>query len=327
MKLLSHILNRLNILSVRFTDGGGADMMLVSFTLKGGKLRLGESRQVENISALKGELSSAPLVVAVCGKGVLTKEIASGEIAAMVTSDPEKFVWSIDGPYITFVRREQTDTVLNVSGNEGAAPYSVECLPSESDDALCAVAERFYGAELKWKRLLKPSAAGSLLALMVAKRIRLPVLGVVLLLLTANFIVSPMVNAHYQSTEAELAALRKSVSAAADGSGRRKEAVRQFAEKLPYRFSWLADRIGAAVPDKVVLSELSVAPVTKAVEAGKPVKQNERSVIIRGETAGSEPLSMFVKTLAGLKAGEVRLASVEQDRERPVLLFRIEIAL
>lgn len=325
MSILSRIIGSLNILSVRFNDGG-YEVVLASHTMKGGKPEAGEMRPVADIGAVKDELAKAPVVIAVSGKGVITKEVSAGNIAATVTSEPEKFVWTAEGGRISFMRRERLGVLFRELENAGIIPFAVECLPDDGVENLSAAA-RFYSSEFRWKRVLKPSAEGSQLALLIAKRIRLPVLGIMLSMLAANFAVSPKVRNGFMSANAELNALRKSTSTAASVNDRREAAVEQFSHRLPYRFGWLADRIGGCVPEKTVLGQLAISPVVKNVEAGKPVQQRERIVVVSGETVDPESVASFVRSLGELGIGMVKLASVEQDRDRGLQTFIIEIEL
>ncbi len=327
MKVLSRILDKLNVLNVRFEPDGELATAFVPYAFVKGKLTAGEQKPVEDLGTVKETLSKAPLIVAVSGRGVITKEAAAGGIAATVTADPETFLWTVSGGRISFVRREQLAAVTDELEKHGIGFLYTDCLPDEEETSLTGVAERFYAERLKWKHILKPSPEGSSLALLVAKRLQLPVFGVLMLLLIANFMVSSRVGENFQAAGAELAALRKSSSAAETSSGRRQAAIEQFSARLPFRFAMLADRIAAAVPDKVILNELSIAPLTKNMEAGKPIQQRERTVIISGETPASESVMAFVESLAGLKAGTVRLASVEQNKEKAVLTFKIEMEL
>ncbi|MDR1671289.1 MAG: hypothetical protein LBR57_02095 [Alistipes sp.] len=300
MKLLARIVDRVNIRVVRFTDGG-AEVSTVTHGVSSGKPATG---------------TAAPSVMVVCGNGVITKE-ASSAVAATVTSDPATFIWTISGGMISFTRR---DRLTELSAPE--ALY-VECLPESDDHTLSGVVERFRSKYLTWRHVLSESA----LAAMVAKRLMLPVLGVVLAVLIANFVVSASVRENFQLANAELAALRKTSSTDAVTDERRRATLKAFSIKLPRNASRISDMIAAAVPEKITLSELAIAPLTKAVETGKHIAQNERLIFIRGEASASEAITEFTTALTKLDMGTVRLASVEQDRERAILTFRIEITL
>jgi hypothetical protein len=328
MNLLSKILDTLNLLHIRFSDNGEPTVEMVACNVHKGKVSTTDAVLVPDIATVKARLKKAPVVVAVSGKGVVTKEASAGGILETVTSDPATFLWTHSAAgSVSFIRRERPSKMLAELAGAGVVPLYTECLSDGETLSLTESAERYFSDRLKWSTVLKPSVEGSGLASMLARRIRLPVLGVVLLALIVNFALSAGVREQFGAASMELAALRKSVSSVAANSESRRAAIEKFSRSLPYRFSRLADRIAAAVPDKVVLSELVIAPVTKKVESGKPVVQDERTVVIRGESSSPEAIAAFTGELGKLGIGTVALSSVEQDRERTGLTFTIEIEL
>lgn len=326
MKVLARILDKTTLLWARFTDGGEAECVMIDCTLGKSGIGLGERKAVGDFLPLKSELSRRPLIVAVSGKGVITKPVSDETVTAVMAA-PDKFIRSVNGGSISFMRRSQIDGILEKLNDAGVVPAAVECLPSDEDSSLIAACRRFYDERLKWRNILKPSAEGSALAMMAAKRIQLPIFGIIFCLLAANFVVSPQVRNEYNSSVAELEALRKSAATAASTGGRKQAAIEGFLKRPPYRPSVLSDRIGAAVPDRVTLTELNIYPVLKTIEAGKPVQQRERIVTIRGESPDSEAIARFAASLGDLGIGTVKLSDVSRDKDRALLTFVIEIGL
>lgn len=328
MKLLARTFDTLNLLHVRFDNEGTPMVECVVCSVRKGKISVGEPVSIPDITTEKSRLSKALVIMAVSGKGVVTKEASAEGIVETVTSDPATFLWTrnADGS-ISFVRHARLKHTLSALAEAGIVPLGTECLPDDTQERLVAEAWRFWSERLKWKAILKPSAEGSQLAQLFAKRLMLPVLGTVLLALMVNFILSSRVRDEFKAAGSELAALEKSASSAAASSESRRAALEGFSRTLPYRFSWLGDRIAAATPEKVILNELSVAPIIKGIEAGKPVRQNERTVVIRGESSSPEAIASFAGALGELSVGTVALSSVEQDREQNLLTFTIEMKL
>jgi hypothetical protein len=300
MKLIARIVARLDIRCVRFTDDG-VETSTVTYSLK-------TTRPVDG--------GHAPSVMVVSGKGIITKD-ASAAIAATVTSDPETFIRTVSDGKISFMRRDR------LAGLEKEGVLYIECLPVIDDNALAGVVERFRSGYLTWRRVLTVSALASL----VTKRLMLPVLGTMLVILAVNFVISARIEENFREAKAELTALRKTSAADVATSRRKQAAIEEFSHRLPHNASRLSDMIAAAVPEKIVLSELGIAPVIKAPEAGKPLSRSERLIVVRGETSVSGAITEFTTELAGLGLGTVRLAAVEQERERTVLTFKIEITL
>lgn len=286
-----------------------------------------EPRPVADPGAEREGLLKAPLVVAVWGHGVITKAVSAGSVAERVCSEPETFLWTVRGDEISFVRRERLAALRERLKRAGIVPLYIECLPDAEGETTAGVAERFSSEHTGWKRVLTPSAEGSPLASLVARRLALPVLGVLMLLLAVNFAVASRVADDFREANATLAALRKTSSAGAAADERRQAAVEEFSRGAGLHAARLSDVIGAAVPRGVTLHELAIVPVTKAPEKGKPLQRRENAVVIGGETPDSEEITGFADALSGLEIGSVRLTSVEQAEERAVFTFRIEIAL
>lgn len=330
MKTAARIFKRLNLLCIRFEADGGAVLSVVPHAVDKGA---SEARPVVEIGKEKNALSKHPLIAVVSGKGVITKDASAAGIVETVTADPETFLWTVANGKLSFTRREQLTAISEELASAGIRPLYTECLPDTDEATLGGTAERFHAEHSGWRRILRPTPEGSQLALLIAKRIRLPVLGALMLALVANFALSGSVRERFQAANIELAALQRSSSAVTASNESRRTLIEGFSRQASYRTSRLSDRIGGAVPDKVALTEIAIAPLSKALEAGKPVQQNANMVVVRGETTYSEAVTEFADALGRLRLGTIRLAAVEQkqervmDTERTVLTFRIEITM
>lgn len=277
---------KLNILIISLLDDG-SDVSTIGW--RGGR-----------VAAFEG----APTVAVVTGRGVITKDL-SANMSASVIADNQTFISTVSGDLVTFMRREKVALLLS------DALY-VECLPANDDAALEGVWRRFQADYVGWRHL--PELAPYLMRCLMW-----PVLGTLLALLIVNFALSGRVNDDFQATNAELAALRKTSAVQGRISDRRRAVLEEYSFQQPLHAARLADQIGAAVPSEITLTELSIAPVTRPPEKGKPLSQLTNTVIIRGETTEYEAITRFVSALVSI--GEVRLASVEGAE------FKIEIAL
>jgi len=90
----------------------------------------------------------------------------------------------------------------------------------------------------------------------------------------------------------------------------------------------VCDRIAGAVPERVVLTQLAVEPLTKRFEARKPLQRREGVVAVSGAAPDADDVSAFVQRLSELTCcRDVRLTHVEKERDGGRLTFRIEAAL
>lgn len=311
MKLLPSVLGPVWVLDVALTSDGR--------TIAAWRCKAGGAPQRAEYDAAAVAKSAA--VVTVAGHGTIAKPAAS-EVAARVRGDGETFLWSERDDRIAFVRRERLQGLLDELAAAGVHPQriAVGVPPSEA-------AQEFFAA-LRWRALLRPSAAGSALAQALVRRLALPVSGLVLGLLAANAALAPSLGARRQALQTECTARERTDSAAAGITARQRALLAEFGAPAAVWRAAVCDRIAAAVPDKVVLTRLAVEPLTRRFEAAKPLQRQERTVVVEGTAPAAGDVSAFVERLtAERRCRTVRLTNVERERDAERLVFRIEIGL
>lgn len=316
MKLIRRILNRIAFIRAECLPDG-------SFQTEVQLWRSGALAPAERSAA-----KNAMAVVVVCGHGVVTKPDDSS-VAARVGADPETFLRSAVGRSVSFVRRDRLQPLTEELSGEGIVPVRIFCTDSAADFGVAAneYARQLY-AELTWKALLRPSADGSAALQPLIRRCALPVLGLFLLLLAANAVLSPRLAARQQALQAELTIRERSQTESASADRRRQSLLAEFAPRYAVRRSVLCDRIAEAAPDRITLTALSVEPLAKRFEAEKPLLRREGTVVIGGTAPAAADVSAFVQRLSALRCcRDVRLANVERERDSNRLTFRIETAL
>lgn len=212
---------------------------------------------------------NALAVLVVCGQGVVTKPEGC-QVVARVEADPETFLWSSAGGATSFVRRERLQSVLAVLAAEGCVPVAVYCTDAAADFGQAAgVYARQLGDTLGWRMLVRLTPEASAVAQALVRRLGFQVLGLCLLLLAANAMLAPRLNARRQTLQAALAARERTASGAASADARQRELLARFSAGSGVPRSLLCDRVGGAVPERVVLTALDVEPLTGRFEAGK----------------------------------------------------------
>ena len=167
---------------------------------------------------------------------------------------------------------------------------------------------------------------------MVAKaaerRLRLPVLGLILLLLVVNTFASGSLRERRAQQRTVLSAREKKQDASQARSEQRRAAVAEFSRRLPYRHALLLDRVASHVPPAVTLSVLAVQPLSKTLEEGKDPVFVSETLSIRGVTNDASAVS---ELMTGLRSEpplrEARLEGLEQNRESGATEFKITVAL
>ena len=311
MKLLQHLLSSVRVLEVVLTSD--------SHTIAAWCCRA--DRTAEQTAYDPAAVAKEVVLVTVTGHGTLSKPAAS-ELAARVRSDEETFLWNEHDDLISFVRRERVQGVLAELSEAGIHPQAV-FVALAPDAAVARWREGF-----RWRQLLRPTAEGSSLAQAVVRRAALPVLGLFLCLLAANAAVAPSLNTRRQTLQKELSARERSASTAADATDRQRTLLAEFSARPAASRAVVCDRIAEAVPAQVVLTQLSVEPLTKRFEAGKPLQRQELTAVVAGTAPAAGDVSTFVERLAGAACCHtVRLTNVERERDAERLVFRIEIGL
>ncbi|WP_288902807.1 PilN domain-containing protein [uncultured Alistipes sp.] len=333
--ILQRIVGSLTVLCVRFEEADRYAMRL--FVLEGHRegCRILRKSAEPGADALKKECSGRPVLISVSGYGVVTKPAEDTAIVGKVTSEPETFAWSFsdekeDSGSISFVRREQVEPLGQRLAENGIPFMDIRYGRAAADPEQEALrqAERFYRDTLKWRTLLRPTPEGRMVAKAAERRLRLPVLGLMLLLLVVNTFASGSLRERHAQQRTVLSAREKKQDASQARSEQRRAAVAEFSRRLPYRHALLLDRVASHVPPAVTLSVLAVQPLSKTLEEGKDPVFVSETLSIRGVTNDASAVSELI---TGLRSEpllrEARLEGLEQNRESGATEFKITVAL
>jgi Tfp pilus assembly protein PilN len=316
--MIARLLDSVDVVTVVFSGAREYTMRTTECRRRGGEVVCGEGMEVETVGRKR------PTVVSVRGHGVVTKRAdAAGDILERAKAAGSGFVWTQHDGNVSLVRAEQLDVLGEALA--GAAIVEMRC----GDEPEKAVAEHFFAEYANLRTLLRPSAAGSVMALAAVRKLRLPVLGIVFLALVVNMLAAPGVRTRHDAAGAELEALRRTAGQADKATERRREFLAEYAGmQLPVPVSFLCDRVAMVVPQEMTLTMLAVQPPLQAPESNRKTTLAENRVEIAGEASDAADVSDYVSKLSetGI-AHHVRLASMERDRERGVFVFRIELEL
>lgn len=337
-KLLQRLVGPSTVLCIRFGDAENYAMRLFVLGLdRSGRsgLRILRECTDPDADALKKECSGRPVLISVSGYGIVTKPTEDTAIVEKVTSDPETFAWSFsdekeDSGSISFVRREQVEPLGQRLAENGIPFMDIRYGRAAADPEQEALrqAERFYRDTLKWRTLLRPTPEGRMVAKAAERRLRLPVLGLMLLLLVVNTFASGSLRERRTQQRTVLAAREKRQDASQVRSEQRRAAVAEFSRRLPYRHALLLDRAASHVPLSVTLTSLAVQPLSKTLEEGKDPVFASETLSIRGVTNDASAVS---ELMTGLRSEpplhEARLEGLKQNRESGATEFKITVAL
>lgn len=330
MGAISKILNRVNVLVTVYDNTGEYALSLWQCCKSGKAIEIGEAAEAGDPSKIK----SVPAIILAGGYGVISKNIEnSGDIVQQVVADPEKFMWSYSGggERLIFVKREQLAGALENIVGKGFKTVAASCFDirtKETEAAVADAAEEYYSRMATLRNVCRPGAAGSAMAQMLFHKLKMPVLVAVLLILVANALIGPRIGTKLAAQRQEVAALERSFGKQSESDRNRQRVLSEFGVKLPDRYAVICDKAGSAVPGNVVLTQLAVQPLTKAMEQGRKPLFAERSVVIRGEAAGPDDVSTFARSLGETGSfREIHLTSIDKDRESGKTIFRIDAGL
>lgn len=339
--LLQRLIGPLAVLRVRFTDADNYSMSLFVLGCTGEQIRVLRREDEPNAAILKKECAARPVLVSVSGHGIITKPADGSPLVEKVTADPETFAWSFSDQdirpgqdsrvgSISFVRREQIGPLEAYFAENGIFTgnicYDSPAAEPEQDARLQA--ERFCRDRMKWRIAVRPTHEGCMIAKSLSRRLRLPVLGLMLLLLIVGTLAADSLKDRRAEQQTLLTAQEKTRGASQARSGQRRAAAAEFSHRLAYRHAWLLDRTASHVPPAITLTSLAVQPLIKKLEDAKDPLVASETLSVRGRTDDAAAVSSL---MAGLKSEppvrEAKLEQLEQNRESGLTEFKITVAL
>lgn len=335
--ILQRIVGPLTVLCIRFEDADRYATHLFILEGYGAGCRILRESAEPDAAALKKACAGRPVLISVTGYGVVTKPTENTAIVEKVTSDPETFAWSLSSrenmdkrtESISFVRREQVEPLLESLSGKGVPTADIRYAAATDDPEWEArrQAEGFY-RNLSWRTLLRSSVESRMAAKAAERRLRLPVLGVMLLLLVVNTFASGSLQERRAQLRTVLSAREKKMERSQERTAGRTAIVADFTRRLPYRHALLLDRAASHVPPSVTLTSLAVQPMLKTLEDGHDPVCAYGFLTIRGRTQDAGSVSAL---MGGLKSEpllrEARLEGLEQNRESGETEFKIAVAL
>lgn len=334
--ILQRMIGPLTVICVRFEDADRYATHL--FVLEGHRegCRILRKSAEPDADALKKACAARPVRISLSGHGIISKPVEEAAIVEKVTSDPERFAWSFseddtdeDPATISFVRREQVKPFRESLFSKGVPSADIRYAAAATDPEGEArrQADSFY-RNFSWRSLLRPTPEGRMVAKAAERRLRLPVLGLMLLLLVVNTFVYDLLGNRRTELRGVLSAQEKKMERSQERTAGRTAAIADFSHRLPYRHALFLDRAASHVPPSVTLTSLAVQPMLKTLEDGHDPLCAYEFLTIRGHTEDAGSVSAL---MGGLKSEpllrEARLEGLEQNRESGATEFKIAVAL
>lgn len=296
MKLPEIITGRLQVLKVGILPGGKWEAFFYV-------LRRGRYVCLPEEEAGKGGI----VWVWIGGAGVLQKVYREGdEETERITGNTDLF-WIRETrgkeTVLTFMRKDQVQQILNVLERRGIQVYEVYLSGGEGTDGpLPASGEipcwlQTRGGKIGFGNLFRTDRKGRMLAACLFRRLRLPLLGFWLAVLSANYFGRAVLEKKIRLQDAVLAVKVRET----EGRNREDEKIRALSGKMESwsldRCVFWLDRIARHVPREMQLSLLAVAPYGGKLRAGKEPEIVPGIIVIEGECPDSGAVTRFCRLL------------------------------
>ena len=313
---LKSILSYYHVAVASYEHGGDYSVLLYRCRYRSGEITSGPP---EVITKRDKFINSTPLLLYVCGYGVISKP---AEQASQIVSDRETFISTPQSNgTVCFVRRLQIEQLLERTGN---SLLNVACIGVDAD--AISLGRDYYISHVRLKNLLRLDTTGLQLSAQLYKKAQLPVLIAVLGILLINFAVGGAVEKKYNENRALLITLQNAKGRQDELSKQEQDMLKELGTGIHTGFAYLSDCIGSAVPESVTLHSLSVQPPVRRMEEGKPFSVEANKIIIKGSSTDAAGVSLFVSQLNEIeRVRNLKISSMEQNREGQSLNFVIEV--
>lgn len=327
--LLKRILNRFTLIVIEFRKDQGPKESVCrgKWTEKGLKLEKAyDSTEWQNDERLKEE----PVLLVFTGYGVLRKEFREKTDLFERITQGEDFLWREEQQNgkdeLVFVRREIVQPVLDHLEKQEIMLADIS-LAVGTDPVFLSkgIAQKYniWHTRAYW---LQNDKTNQVLAGLLTRRLKLPVLLLIFVLLASNHLLQRSLQERYFRQQTELSGWRRQKELQQAGNEKIQKMMQAFSGRK--KLSPLVDRLAAVVPEGVTLDFLEINPPVKPAETGKALLLKENYVLIGGHTRQSADVAAFTERLGKTDPSwRVVLSHLDRRLESADFEFRIEIEL
>ncbi|MCC8035833.1 MAG: PilN domain-containing protein [Rikenellaceae bacterium] len=328
--ILDKIIGNINILVISFTSSSEYTCYLAKCFYSAGILSAVDTERGCTIEALESRKIKSPVVVVFTGYGIIVKEksLLPEKIKEKIEAGTDEFMWNDTDGSISLLRKDQ---VKQCEGSFAAAKIRIigrVVCPFDSEDTVLGTCTKYLRENINFGRLFKPDPVATELCMAVFQRTKLAVLVAVLIFLAANYFRSDRIETEYSRVQAEYHSLQNYIGSAGELYRQKNEFTERYNVSIPYGFSWICDRLALVLPQSASLTSLKIQPLMVKLEEGKQVRLESRRVEITGNAINTEDVMRYIGALKQLNfAREVKMVSLEQDRNSSDLIFNISLDL
>ena len=333
MNLLANILRNVHVIHAIY-NGANFDFHLLEISIDKNGVKTDKYLKDMTLSDISGKKFDAPLVLTISGKGVISKIYKeNSEELKRITEQPNDFLFASenvgDGMLkLTFLRRNLYDILceeLNIE-NFTLVEVRIDANNNPEQEARKA-AEDFWTSKFSIKEAFAPSIRSSSLLSLVAKKVSLPVLLFLIVVLLINFFVQQNIANQLQEQQIRLAQTKRNTAQVEKNLGEKQQILNQLSNEPRFSYAWIADQIASVVPDEIILTELEIQPLKDRIQENKPVNVEKNKILIKGQSLNPASVTDFTDSIQVLGAfGPVQLTMHNKDRNDHYL-FTLDVSL
>ncbi len=329
--MLNRIINRIIYLKVSLEQEGDVRITACPVRYRKGEIEYGKKQGLVSAKEWAGKRPApVAVVVGVTGQGVVAKNVRPGDAIREKVVRGTDFLWEEyagegEERRLVFVRKEAPAEFLETVHHLKVTVVAVFPLDEEGGGEAEKITAVFR-EQFTFRNLLKTDRQAGQLANLLAAKIRIPVLACLFLMAAFNFGIHPGVSGEHDRLRSELLFLKRE-SEERRGNDRRLSAfLETYGNGAAFPFSRTADRIASLLPEPVRLTELSLVPLQKSPERGKPLQLQANTVRLKGRAEREEAIGRLTRLLSEDPSfRQVRLTSLAKQPEEAFFTFEILI--
>lgn len=265
-----------------------------------------------------------PTIVLVVGKGVISKMYAGDDNIIQRVTGNDSLYWSKeeDSEIISFVRKEQIDIEIEKFSNV----LSIKIASEVNDDLINKTIAEFYKEVFTIKNILKYDDIGKKVVSHLIKKIEIPLMISVFIILLTNFFVNSHFSEKNSKLQLELVNSRRIAKNIETQRGNESKLLSENLLSRDLETTIMIDKIASLSPRGVTLSSLSIDPLIRRLGTKKVPTMAKNRVIIKGETISANDITVMTNKIEKLDfAKNVKIKNIVQNRDDNRLEFELEI--
>lgn len=343
---LNKILKHLIVILVRTRRGDSAVITVIECVFEKEEVRVEKRLEEVDLKVFLEEKKRAPVVIVVTGENVITKELNNHENDLERITGNEGLLWEyVDQEegrnVLAFTRNDQIAPLLDVMDKNGITPFAFHVRPVQGDDRIfdgemvtveenfvLEIIKSYYRNNLRWSVFFESTARGNYFCSLFMKKIKLPLLACLLILLFVNFWINGDLRDKSANARAELSVLEKDVSKRDKLSREVRAVVDEFSSSGNIKVAPVVDKIASRVPENMNLESMEVNPLLKSHEENKPLLIREGLIRLKGTCSTADEITGFTSTVGLLDlVKDVKLLLLEREKETGQFVFKMNVWL